>query len=121
MIDSGYNRGTTTELAFNGAGCRVLMHVNARVTIEDVMKPGFFDLANRNRGAHPWITPGDFIEVDAFDGYAKLRVMSMDESHASIEVMPVIGPVMFADHAKPKAKRGRPTNAEIAAREASAH
>lgn len=123
MRSGAYNMGTTTELSFNGAGCRFLLHVNDRATIEDVLKPGFFDLANRNRGKHPWITPGDFIEVDAFDGYVRLRVMTMDDNHASIETMPVTGPVMFDDHDKPKArpkgKPGRPTNEEIAARKAA--
>lgn len=123
MIDSKYSRGTTTLVHDNGQGCHVLLHANDRATLNDVMATGYFDLANRNRGKHPFITEGDLIDVNAFDGYARLRVMSMDDQHQSIETLAVTAPVMFDEQPKAEVKRGpgRPTKAELAARAAQAN
>ncbi|MGI9493086.1 MAG: hypothetical protein ACR2QF_11870 [Geminicoccaceae bacterium] len=110
MISSKYNQGTTTELHYNGRDCRLLLHVNDHATLEDVMADGYFDLPNRNRGAHPWISPGYLIDVNAFDGYARLRVMSMGADNADLKTMAVTTPVLFDQ--KPKRRPGRPKESD---------
>lgn len=121
MIDSKYIRGTTTLVHDNGRGCRILLHANDRATLDDVMTTGYFDLANRNRGHHPFFTVSDLIDVNTFDGYARLRVMSMDDQHLTIETLPVTAPVRFDEQGKVKRGPGRPTEAERAARRAQAN
>lgn len=122
MTPGNFHKGTTTELHYNGHGRSILFHVNDRASLEEIMADGYFDLANKNRGNHPWIKPGDLIDVDAFDGYARLRVMTMDGNHASVTTLAVIPPVMFGQEPeKPAAKRGpgRPPKAETEARAAA--